>query len=74
MDPRTQPKNELQSIVRSVRIKARGEGRRGFQNRDALDAIAVLVDRGLGVSILPDWAPPWPEVSNFKRSRLMRPI
>ena len=28
---------------------------------DALDAIAVLVDRGLGVSILPDWAPPWPE-------------
>jgi DNA-binding transcriptional LysR family regulator len=28
---------------------------------DALDAIAVLVDRGLGVSIVPDWAPPWPE-------------
>src|SRR6266702_7810718 len=24
-------------------------------------AIAVMVDRGLGVSILPDWAPPWPE-------------
>ena len=28
---------------------------------DALDAIAVLVDRGLGVSLVPDWAPPWPE-------------
>lgn len=28
---------------------------------DALDAIAALVDRGLGVSIVPDWAPPWPE-------------
>jgi DNA-binding transcriptional LysR family regulator len=28
---------------------------------DALEAIAVLVDRGLGVSILPDWPPPWPE-------------
>ena len=27
---------------------------------DALDAIAVLVDRGLGVSLVPDWAPPWP--------------
>jgi DNA-binding transcriptional LysR family regulator len=27
----------------------------------ALDAIAVLVDRGLGVSLVPDWAPPWPE-------------
>ena len=28
---------------------------------DALDAIAVLVDRGLGVSLVPDWAGPWPE-------------
>lgn len=28
---------------------------------DALDAIAILVDRGLGVSLVPDWAPPWPE-------------
>jgi len=27
----------------------------------ALDAIAVLVDQGLGVSLVPDWAPPWPE-------------
>jgi DNA-binding transcriptional LysR family regulator len=28
---------------------------------DALHAIAVLVDRGLGVSLVPDWPPPWPE-------------
>ena len=28
---------------------------------DALDAIAALVDRGLGIAIVPDWAPPWPE-------------
>jgi DNA-binding transcriptional LysR family regulator len=27
---------------------------------DALDAIAVLVSRGLGVSLVPDWASPWP--------------
>ncbi len=27
---------------------------------DSLDAIAVLVDRDLGVSLVPDWAPPWP--------------
>ncbi|TBC60872.1 LysR family transcriptional regulator (plasmid) [Rhizobium leguminosarum] len=27
---------------------------------DALEAIAVMVDRGLGISIVPDWAPPWP--------------
>jgi DNA-binding transcriptional LysR family regulator len=28
---------------------------------DALQAIAVFVDRGLGVSLVPDWPPPWPE-------------
>lgn len=28
---------------------------------DSLDAIAVMVNRGLGVSVVPDWAPPWPE-------------
>lgn len=28
---------------------------------DALDAIAALVSRGLGVAIVPDWAQPWPE-------------
>jgi DNA-binding transcriptional LysR family regulator len=28
---------------------------------DLPEAIAVMVDRGFGVSLLPDWAPPWPE-------------
>src|SRR5215468_605885 len=28
---------------------------------DQFDPIAVMVDRGLGVSLLPDWSPPWPE-------------
>ncbi|THF57723.1 LysR family transcriptional regulator [Ollibium composti] len=28
---------------------------------DALDSIAALVDRGLGVAVVPDWLPPWPE-------------
>ncbi len=27
---------------------------------DALEAIAVMVDRGLGISLVPDRAPPWP--------------
>lgn len=27
----------------------------------ALDAIAILVDRGLGAALVPDWPPPWPE-------------
>ncbi|MFO1326685.1 MAG: LysR family transcriptional regulator [Rubrivivax sp.] len=28
---------------------------------NALNAIAVMVDRGLGVSLVPDWVRPWPE-------------
>lgn len=28
---------------------------------DGPEAIAIMVDRGLGVTILPDWPPPWPE-------------
>ena len=36
--------------------------REGFEiEGGAAGAIAVMVDRGLGVSIVPDWAPPWPE-------------
>jgi len=34
---------------------------RQWRELDALDAIAGLVSRGLGVAIVPDWAPPWPE-------------
>jgi DNA-binding transcriptional LysR family regulator len=34
---------------------------------NALNAIAVMVDRGLGVSLVPDWMPPWPEGLNLSR-------
>lgn len=37
---------------------------------DALDAIAALVDRGLGVSIVPDWAPPWPAGLSLDKTAL----
>ncbi len=40
---------------------------------NALNAIAVMVDRGLGVSIVPDWAPPWPEGLNLVRIPLPNP-
>jgi DNA-binding transcriptional LysR family regulator len=35
---------------------------------DALEAIAVMVDSGLGVSLVPDWAPPWPEGVKIART------
>jgi DNA-binding transcriptional LysR family regulator len=34
---------------------------------DTFEAIAVMVDRGLGVSLLPDWAPPWPEGLSLRK-------
>lgn len=37
---------------------------------NALNAIAVMVDRGLGVSIVPDWTPPWPEGIDIARLQL----
>jgi DNA-binding transcriptional LysR family regulator len=40
---------------------------------NALNAIAVMVDRGLGVSIVPDWSPPWPEGINVARLPLPTP-
>lgn len=40
--------------------------RQGIQPQErfelnSLYAISILVDRGLGVSLVPDWSPPWPE-------------
>lgn len=34
---------------------------------NALNAIAMMVDRGLGVSLVPDWMPPWPEGIDIAR-------
>lgn len=34
---------------------------------NALNAIAVMVDRGLGVSLVPDWMAPWPEGLTLSR-------
>jgi len=37
---------------------------------DALDSIVTLVSGGLGVTVLPDWAPPWPEGLRLRKSPL----
>jgi DNA-binding transcriptional LysR family regulator len=34
---------------------------------DGLEAIAVMVDRGLRVSLVPDWSPPWPEGLSLRK-------
>lgn len=40
---------------------------------DSMEAIAVLVNQGLGVSILPDWEGPWPEGLQLVRLPLPEP-
>ena len=37
---------------------------------DALDAIAALVNRGIGVAVVPDWAPPWPDQMRLQKRHL----
>ena len=37
---------------------------------DGLEAIAIMVDRGLGVTLLPDWAPPWPADLSLRKLRV----
>lgn len=40
---------------------------------DALDGIAVMVDRELGISLVPDWAPPWPAGLHLNKKALDAP-
>lgn len=46
----------VDAYLRRKRLKVRE-----WLELDALDSIAALVSRGLGVAIVPDWPPPWPE-------------
>lgn len=39
---------------------------------DSLEAIAILVSRGFGVSLIPDWLPPWPEATLVRRIEVAR--
>jgi len=56
LDPATWAGRLVDGYLRQARIRPRER----YQFGD-LEAIAVMVDRGLGVSLVPDWSPPWPE-------------
>ncbi|GBQ27407.1 LysR family transcriptional regulator [Gluconacetobacter azotocaptans] len=40
---------------------------------DSLEAIAIMVSQGIGVSLVPDWAPPWPAGIDLRKIGLPRP-
>ena len=54
-------------LVENYLRKARIRPKERFE-LDALDAIAVLVDRGLGLALIPEWPPPWP--ANLSLTRI----
>lgn len=54
-------------------LRAQGIVPRERFELNALNAIAVMVDRGLGVSLVPDWARPWPEGLRVARIPLPQP-
>lgn len=65
-----------QWVGRSAEQYLRGAGivpRERFE-LNALNAIAMMVDRGLGVSLVPDWAPPWPAGLNVARLPLPKAV
>src|SRR5882757_837946 len=56
LDRKVWPGRLVDDYLRKVGIRPRE-----LFEINEFDPIAVMVDRGLGVSLLPDWAPPWPE-------------
>ena len=51
-------------------LRRRGIAVKQIYELDGLDAIAIMVDRGLGVTLLPDWAPPWPAGLSLRKLRV----
>ncbi|MBO1324445.1 LysR family transcriptional regulator [Acetobacter sp. TBRC 12305] len=41
---------------------------------DSLESIAVMVNEGIGVSLVPDWASPWPSGLHVRKIRLPAPV
>lgn len=54
-------RNNWGGRLADVWMKSQRLTAREWLELDQLEAIAVMVSAGLGVSIVPDWAPPWPE-------------
>jgi len=67
LDHKTWAGRLVGNYLRQARIRPRER-----YELDALEAIAVMVDRGLGVSVVPDWAPLWPEGLNLAKLALPR--
>lgn len=56
----------VDQYLRSHRIRPREQ-----YELDSLEAIVIMVSRGLGASIVPDWPAPWPNDSEVRKTVLM---
>ena len=48
-------------------LRDKGIALSDFCSLDALEAIALLVDQGVGAALVPDWAPPWPALAASRK-------
>jgi DNA-binding transcriptional LysR family regulator len=51
-------------------LRAKGIRPREQHELDSLEAIVIMVSRGLGVSIVPNWPPPWPQDASIRQVAL----
>lgn len=51
-------------------LRDKGLNAQEWLELDALDAIAAMVAKGLGIAIVPDWGPPWPGGLRLRKTLL----
>lgn len=56
----------VETYLRKMKIKVKEH-----IELDSLEAIAILVDRGLGVSLVPDWLQSWPEGISVRKLNIV---
>lgn len=54
-------RNQWGGQIVDTYLRTQGLEVREWLELDALDAIAAMVGRGLGIAVVPDWGAPWPE-------------
>ncbi|GHF49754.1 LysR family transcriptional regulator [Seohaeicola zhoushanensis] len=54
-------RNQWGGQIVDTYLRRQGLEVREWLELDALDAIAAMVGRGLGIAVVPDWGAPWPE-------------
>ncbi|WP_163271880.1 LysR family transcriptional regulator [Chelativorans alearense] len=63
-------RNQWGGQIVDAYLRENGFTVREWLELDALDVIAAMVERGLGISVVPDWGLPWPDVPRLRKHLL----